>query len=155
MISIRAPSMVQAKPAMNQHREDGVDNDFNDPAGWNRSSYTPDILAKIGEPLPEKPNGYRAASIHYLGIMFAVDQFLETSPDARVGVVAVAFTLGCPSTRGLTLADIADQLGCSPSTLTRAIARFKALAGLDSNGAMQGIRVGAGSSNGDKPAVLA
>jgi hypothetical protein len=57
------------------------------------------------------------------------------------------------SARGLTIANIVDQLGCTTATLTRAIARFKALAGLDSNGAMQGIRVGAGSLNGGKPAA--
>jgi hypothetical protein len=150
MISIRAPSMVQAKPAMNQHREDGVDNDFNDPAGWNRSSYTPDMLAEIGEPLPDPVNEYRQAAIYHLQLMFAVDEFLTAAPDARVGVVAVAVVLGWPSARGLTLADIAGQLGCSPSTLTRSIARFKTMAGLAAGGGVRFIRPGAGN----KPAMV-
>jgi hypothetical protein len=79
------------------HREDGMDKDFNDPSGWNRASYTPDMLAEIGEPLPEKPNHYREESLHFCRIMFCVDEFLTASPDARVAVVAVSFTLGCPA----------------------------------------------------------
>jgi len=154
VISNPGPDMVNGKPTMHHHRDCGSDNDFDDPSGWNRASYTPDILAEIGEPLPKKPNHYREAALHFVRTMYAVDEFLTASPDARVAVVAVAFTLGCPSTHGLTIADIAGQLGCTTATLTRSIARFKALAGLDSNGAMQGIRVGAGSSNGDKPATV-
>ena len=84
--------------------------------------------------------------------MFAVDEFVTAAPDARVAVVAVAVVLGWPSARGLTLGDITDQFGCSPSTLTRAIARFKALAGLDVSAGF--IRPGAGSLNGDKPAAV-
>jgi hypothetical protein len=60
--------------------------------------------------------------------------------------------LGWPSARGLSVGNIADQLGCSLSTLTRSIARFKLLAGLEVSAG--GIRSGAGSSNGDKPAAL-
>jgi|HubBroStandDraft_6_1064221.scaffolds.fasta_scaffold2656827_1 hypothetical protein len=56
-----------------------------------------------------------------------------------------------PMDEYVTIANIADQLECSPSTLTRSIARFKTLAGLNSAG---GIRPGAGSSNGDKPAAV-
>ncbi len=59
--------------------------------------------------------------------------------------------LGWPSPRGLSVGDITDQLGCSPSTLTRSIARFKTLAGLNSAGS---VRPGAGSANGDKPAAV-
>jgi hypothetical protein len=114
---------------MNHHRDCGSDNDL-DPARWNRASYTPDILAEIGEPLPDARNEYREAAIYHLQLMYAVDEFLTAAPDARVAVVAVAVVLGWPSARGLTLGDIADQLGCSPSTLGRSIARFKALAGL-------------------------
>jgi hypothetical protein len=51
----------------------------------------------------------------------------------------------------LSVGDVVDQLGCSLSTLTRAIARFKAMAGLNSAG---GVRPGAGSSNGDKPEAV-
>ena len=121
--------------AVNHHRDQGFDSDtFNDCADWNKASYTPDFLAELGEPLPEAPNGYRAAAIYHLQLMFAVDEFLTASPDARVAVVAVAVVLGWPSARGLSVGNIADQLGCSPSTLTRSIARFKTMAGLGVSG---------------------
>jgi hypothetical protein len=50
---------------MNHHRDRGSDSDFNDPGGWNKASYTPDLLAEL-EPLPEAPNGYRQAAIYHL-----------------------------------------------------------------------------------------
>lgn len=68
--------------------------------------------------------------------------------DARVAVVAVRSHW--PSARGLSVSNIAGQLESTTAALTRSIARFKAMAGLDSDG---GVRPGAGSSNGDKPAV--
>jgi hypothetical protein len=76
---------------------------------------------------------------------------VQVATDARVAVVAVAVVLGWPSARGLSVGNIADQLGCSPSTLTRSITRFKTLAGLGVSAA--GVRyVGDGAgSNGDKP----
>jgi hypothetical protein len=43
--------------------------------------------------------------------MFAVDEFVTAAPDARVAVVAVAVVLGWPSARGLSVGNIADQLG--------------------------------------------
>jgi hypothetical protein len=134
---------------LNYYRDRGSDSDFNDPGGWAKASYYDDPIDSI-EPLPDKPNEYRQAAIYYLGIMYAVDQFLETAPDARVAVVAVAIALGWPSIRGLTIGNIANQLGCTPATLTRSIARFKTMAGLDS---ADGVRPGAGL-NGDKPAAV-
>jgi hypothetical protein len=125
---------------MNHHRDRGADSDFNDPSGWDRASYTPDYIAEIGEPLPDIPNHYRTAALYHLQLMYAVDEFLTAAEDSRLAVVAVAVVFGWPSARGLTLGNIADQLGCSLSTLTRSIARFKTLAGLDSAG---GIRPGA------------
>jgi hypothetical protein len=145
--------MVNGKP-MNHHRDHAPDNDFDDPSGWNRASYTPDILAEIGEPLAEKPNGYRAAAIHYLGIIYAVDEFLTAAPDARVAVVAVAVVLGWPSARGLSIGNIAGQLGVSAATMTRSMAKFRELAGLDSKGTMKGIFGSGAGSNGDKPAAV-
>jgi AraC-like DNA-binding protein len=76
--------------------------------------------------------------------MYVVDDFLSTAEDSRLAVVAVAVVLGWPSARGLTLGNIADQLGCSPSTLTRCIARFKTLAGLG---------VSAGGISGDRNGI--
>ena len=40
--------------------------------------------------------------------------------------------MGWPSARGLSVGNIADQVGCTTLALTRSIARFKAAAGLDS-----------------------
>ena len=74
-----------------------LDNDSNDAGQWNRASYTPDLLAELGEPLPESLNGYRQAAIYHFQLMFAVDEFETTAPDARVAVVAVAVVFGWPS----------------------------------------------------------
>jgi AraC-like DNA-binding protein len=143
--------MVKAKPAMNHHRDDGSDNDFNDPASWNKAAYYDDPIDSI-EPLPDIPNPYRQAAIYHMRLMYVVDDFVTAAEDSRLAIVAVAVVFGWPSARGLSIANIADQLGCSPSTLTRSIARFKAMAGL---GASAGdIRPGAGSLNGDKPAAV-
>ena len=86
--------------------------------------------------------------------MYAVDEFIAAAPDARVAVVAVAVTLGWPSARGLSVGNIADQLGCTLSTLTRSIARFKTVAELNCAGGVRFIGNGAGSLNGDKPAAV-
>ena len=119
----------------------------NDPATWDRASYNHHPCDDF-EPLPDTSSDYRQAAIFHLRLMYCVDEFITAAPDARVAVVAVAVVLGWPSARGLSVGNIADQLGCSSSTLTRSIARFKTMAGLDSGG---GVRPGAGSSNGDKP----
>jgi hypothetical protein len=137
---------------LNPAKYSGSDNDL-DPARWNRASYTPDFLAELGEPLPDVPNDYRQAALYHLQLMYAVDQFFETAPDARVAVVTVAIVLSWPSTRGLSVSNIADQLGCTPTALTRSIARFKAMAGLDSAGGVRFVGNGAGL-NGDTPAAV-
>ena len=118
-----------------------------DPAGWDRASYSAHPIDSM-EPLSDEPNGYRSAALYHMRIMWVIDDFITGAPDARLAVVAVAVVLGWPSARGLTLGNIADQLGCSPSTLTRCIARFREMAGLSSGGQL---RPGAGSLNGDKP----
>jgi hypothetical protein len=135
------------------HFDPGSDSDFNDPSGWNRASYTPDFLAELGEPIAEARNDYRAAAIYHFQLMFVVDEFITAAQDARFGIIMVAIVLGWPSARGWTIPEIASQIGCSPLTITRACARFREMAGLDADGAMQGIRVGAGPGN--KPAVQA
>jgi hypothetical protein len=137
---------------MNHHRDGGSDNDFNDPATWNKASCSPDLLDEI-EPLPDPVNGYRQAAIYHLQLMFVVDDFVTAAEDARLAVVACAICLGWPSTRGMTVPEIASQLGVSTSTMGRACARFREMAGLGSAGGVRFIRPGAGSSNGDKPAA--
>jgi hypothetical protein len=90
---------------------------------------------------PDTPNAYRQAALYHLQLMFAVDEFVTAAPDARAAVVAVAVVLGWPSARGLSISNIAAQLGCTPAALTRSVARFKTMAGLGSGG---GVRPGAG-----------
>jgi hypothetical protein len=135
---------------MNHHPDRGSDSEFNDPGGWNKASYFDDPIDSI-EPLPDVPNDYRQAAIYHLQLMFAVDEFITAAPDARGAVVAVAVVLGWPSARGLSVGNIAGQLGCSPTMITRACARFREMAGLNSAG---GVRPDAGSLNGDKPAAV-
>ena len=136
-----------------RHFHEPAGADFDDPASWQKTSYSHHPCDDF-EPLPDVVNGYRQAAIYHLRLIYAVDEFITAAPDARVAVVAVAVVLGWPSARGLSVGDIADQLGCSLSTLTRSIARFKTLAGLGvSAGGVRFIRPGAGS-NGDKPAAV-
>jgi hypothetical protein len=138
---------------MRHYHEPAGSNDFNDPGEWRKASYNHHPCDDF-EPLPDIPNPYREAAIYHLQLMFAVDDFVTAAPDARVAVVAVAVVLGWPSARGLSVGNIAGQLGCSLSTLTRSIARFKTMAGLDTaGGGVRFIRPGAGS-NGDKPAAV-
>jgi hypothetical protein len=71
--------------------------------------------------------------------------------NARFAVIVIAIVLGWPSARGFTLSGIADQWGVSVLTISRACARFREMAGLNSAGEL---RPGAGSL-GDKSAVIA
>jgi hypothetical protein len=141
----------KAKPGMNNHHFDrGPESDV-DPATWNRASYNHHPCDDL-EPIDLVPNSYREAALHFLGIMYAIDQFWETAPDARAAAVAVAIVLQWPSTRGLSVPEIAGQLGTTPATIARACARFSEIAGLHAGG-VRFIRPGAGS-NGDKPAAV-
>jgi uncharacterized protein (TIGR02246 family) len=106
------PDMVKAKPTMHHHHDCGSDNDFDDPASWNRASYNHHSCDDL-ESSPDVSNPYRAAAIFHLQLMFAVDEFLTDAPDARVAVVAVAVVLSWPSTRGLTVGNIATRLACT------------------------------------------
>ena len=134
---------------MNHHRDGGSDNDL-DPARLNRASYSAHPIDSM-EPLSDEPNPYREATLYHLQLMYAVDEFLTAAEDSRLAVVAVAVVFGWPSARGLSIANIAGQLGVSASSITRACARFREIAGLNSAG---GVRPGAGSLNGDKPAAV-
>jgi hypothetical protein len=86
--------------------------------------------------------------------MFAIDEYVTALEDAKLGIIAIWLMLQWPSTRGLSLSNIAGQLGCSPTTITRACARFREMSGPEvSAGGVRFIRPGAGSG-GDKPAAL-
>ena len=136
---------------MRHFHEPAGSNDSNDPATRDRASYNHHPCDDF-EPLPDTSSDYRQAAIFHLRLMYCVDEFITAAPDARVAVVAVAVVLGWPSARGLTAASIAEQLGCSPATITRACARFREMSGL-AGGGVRFIGNGAGS-NGDKPAAV-
>jgi hypothetical protein len=123
--------------------------DTNDPATWDAASYNHHPVEDL-EPLPDIPNPYREAALFHLQIMLACDEFVTGAQDARLAIVAVSICLGWPSTRSLSIDNIANQLGCTPTALTRSVARFKTLAGLGVSAG--GLRPGAGS-NGAKLAA--
>ena len=138
---------------MRHFHEPAGSDEFLDPAGWSRASYSAHPIDSI-EPLSDEPNSYRSAALHHLQLMYAVDEFITAAEDARLAVVAGAVVLGWPSIRGLTVPAIAEQLGVSTSTIARACARFREMSGLGlSAGGVRFIRPGAGS-NGDKPAAV-
>jgi hypothetical protein len=122
--------------------------------GWNKASYDHRPCDDF-EPLPDVSNPYRQAAIFHLQIMFAVDEFITAAKDARFAAIVVAVVLGWPSTRGLTVTEIAEQIGCTPATIARACARFREMSGLrvSATGGVRFIRPGAGS-NGDKPPAV-
>jgi hypothetical protein len=155
-ISNPGPNILHALLPMRHFHEPAGSNDFDDPATWDAASYSAHPVDSL-EPLPDAPNDYRAAAIYHMRLMYAVDEYITAAEDSRLAVVAVAVVLGWPSARGFSVGNIAEQLGCSLSTLTRSIARFKTLAGLrvSAGGGVRFIRPGAGSLNGDKPAVQA
>jgi Homeodomain-like domain len=134
-------NMVNGKPTMHHHRDPAPDNDFNDPGGWDKASYSAHPIDSM-EPLSDEPNPYRAAAIYHLQLMYVVDEFVAAAPDARLAVIAVAVVLGWPSARGWTVPEIAGQLGVSASTITRACARFREMSGLPAAGfKYDGVRV--------------
>ena len=142
--------MVKGFLTVQQHHFDhGADND-SDPAGWNRASYNHHPCDDF-EPLPDTSSDYRQAAIHHLQLMYRVDEYVSAASDARFAIIVVAIVLGWPSTRGWTVPEIAEQLGVSTVTISRACARFREMAGLYSAGGVRFIRPGAGSNGGDKP----
>jgi hypothetical protein len=132
---------------MRHFHEPARSNESNDPATWGAASYNHHPCDDL-EPLPDIPNPYREAAINHLQVMLAFDEFVTMATDARLAIVSVAVALGWPSTRALSISNIANQLGCTTTALTRSIAKFREMVGLNSGG----IRPGAGS-NGDKPAA--
>ena len=131
-----------------QFRPRGSDSEFNDLGGWNRASFNHHPCDDL-EPVDLEPNGYRAISLDFLKVMFSVDEFVTAAPDARAAVVAVGIVLRWPSVRGLSVGNIAGQLGVSATTITRACDRFREMAGFGVSvaGGVRFIRPGAGSSN--------
>jgi hypothetical protein len=131
----------------------GSNHDQNDPAEWCSASYERHPCEDI-EPLPEPVNEFRSAAKTYLRTLQAVDEFLSASTDAKLAWITVAVVFKLTSVRGFSVDYIAEQIGCSVQALTRSIARFRAMSGLDSDGAIQQrVRPDSGAS-GDKPAAI-
>jgi hypothetical protein len=70
---------------------------------------------------PCSTKNYAAADWH-LEILTAMDEYISAAEDTWI---AASIVLRLTSVRNLTLAEIAEQLGCSRLALTRSIARFK------------------------------
>ena len=136
---------------MRHFHEPAGSDDFNDPGGWDKGCYKSHPVDSM-EPLSDERNGYRAAAICHMRLMWAVDDFVSTAAGARLAVNAVGITLGWPSTRGWTVPAIAAQIGCSPATISRACARFREISGLPAAG-FQYDGPGAGFNNSEAPAV--
>jgi hypothetical protein len=134
------------------HRATDRDNEgSSDPAEWNSASYSDHPIDTL-EPLPDYPNAYREAAIGCLKVLHAMDDFLTAADDKRAGWIAVAIVLKLTSTRGLSVADIAHQLGCSATTIGRYAARF---ASMINDGGLQSIQPGSKSNCADPVPVQA
>jgi hypothetical protein len=62
-------------------------------------------------------NGYRQAALTFLHVMATIDGFILAAPDAWIAFVVVAIALRWPSVRGLSINNVASQLGCTPNAL--------------------------------------
>ena len=98
----------------------------NDPAGWHASSYVAHPIDLI-EPTTDVENPFREYSLGWMKTLAAIDQFLMTSRDPRLAWIAVAVVLRLTSVRGLSVGNIAAQLGCSEAAVNHATARFRRL----------------------------
>jgi hypothetical protein len=104
---------------------------FSDPSAWDCASYTPDMCAEMGEPLPDVQSDYRTAAQTHIATLKAIDVFMATASNPRLAWITVALTFDLTSVRGLSLTEIAGEMGVSPQTLSRSTAKFQELAGLD------------------------
>jgi hypothetical protein len=132
----------------------GSNHDSVDAAEWTSASYWPDPLANL-DPLDNAASPYREAAIGRLRLLWVIDEFLTAADDPRLGWVAVAVALRLTSARGLTVANIAGQLGCSPTTINRYISRFAKMADLDLGGDLQSVRPNSRSNGAECREVIA
>jgi len=91
------------------------------------------------EPLPEVQSDYRIAALTHMATLKAIDQYMADSEDPRLAWTVCSTVFDLTSTRGLSMGEIAGQIGVSPQTLSRATAEFKRLANVDSAGSIQAI----------------
>jgi hypothetical protein len=95
---------------MRHYHEPAGSSETNDPATWDVASYQSHPVDFL-EPVELEPNGYRQAALFHLRLMYACDEFITGTTGSRLAVVTVAVVLGWPSTRSLTIENIANQLG--------------------------------------------
>ena len=112
---------------------------FSDPADWGAAYVGPSQIDEI-EPREDTISPYREAALSHLRTLLAIDEFMTVSENPRAAWITVAITFDLTSTRGLSVTEIAGQMGVSPSTLRcDATARFREMAGLDRAGAIWAI----------------
>jgi hypothetical protein len=97
-----------------------------DAAEWGSASYNRHPCDDL-EPMDDAASPYREAALGCLKVLHAMDEFLTAANDKRAGWIAVAVVLNLTSTRGLSVADIAHQLGCSATTINRYTAKFASM----------------------------
>ena len=104
---------------------------FNNCADWNRASYNHHPCDDL-EPLPNNPSDYREISLRFLRVAYCWDTFVSSSRDARLAHIQVSIALGLYSTRGRTITDISAELGITKQALSRGVAKFLRMSGLES-----------------------
>lgn len=109
------------------HDPDG----FNDPASWDRASYSPDYAAFEG-PAEVEPNEYRECALHFLELLHAVDEFMSRGAQSRKWI-AVSMALGLRSTRGRTETSIAIEWGVTRAAVSKDVVMVLRLAHLEDN----------------------
>jgi hypothetical protein len=85
-------------------------------------------------------------------VLLATDEFLTATDDPRLGWIAVAIVLKLTSVRGLSVGDIANQLGVSAAAIHRCTAKFAKMANLDRDGGLGSVQPF--RSNDEKPDVI-
>jgi hypothetical protein len=66
-----------------------------------------------------------------LEILTAIDLYVSQSQDPRLSWVAIVHVFGLNSTKGLTVPQIAEQLGCTEAAFRHAVTKFRKLAESD------------------------
>lgn len=101
----------------------------NDPAEWAACS-TADTAIDALEPELTIANPYREAAILFLSVIEKIDSEMTRSRDARKTWVAVSISLGLHSTSGVTVTQAAAQLGITKQALSRTVASFSRMTGM-------------------------
>lgn len=109
---------------------DPYDSGPSDPAEWSSNCHC-HLPVDDMEPLTADAKPYREASLSCLRVLIAVDAFMHSSRDPRLAWCVVSKTLELHSLAGISVRELAHQLGVAVSTVVRALARFREMAGLD------------------------